>query len=204
MFPEPPHLPTALPPSGVSSTMYDSGRFAALNSTVTCTCADFVIDLATSFAGMLIVGPKPGRQKTNPCFQSLVGDFDTFRDYHVGPLDVSAGVHVDLRGRTCFIVAHVAWLKGWRQLGQLLPVSRLPDHEYPINLSCGDLSTLVIGIEPKAASNSIVNDQPLCLRVDLSKASQRGVVNAFVSPRHSACHWPPPNGGPSQYATRPG
>ena len=33
--------------------------------------------------------------------------------------------------------------------------------------------------------------------------SARTAFSALASPRHSACHWPPPNGGPSHQAMRP-
>ena len=33
--------------------------------------------------------------------------------------------------------------------------------------------------------------------------SARTALSALASPRHSACHWPPPNGGPSHQAMRP-
>ena len=32
----------------------------------------------------------------------------------------------------------------------------------------------------------------------------RIALRVFASPRHSECHCPPPNGGPSHHATRPG
>src|SRR5262249_27782187 len=32
--------------------------------------------------------------------------------------------------------------------------------------------------------------------------SARTALSALASPRHSACHWPPPNGGPSHQAIR--
>ena len=34
--------------------------------------------------------------------------------------------------------------------------------------------------------------------------SARTAFSALASPRHSACHWPPPKGGPSHQAMRPG
>src|SRR4051794_34024917 len=45
------------------------------------------------------------------------------------------------------------------------------------------------------------------MRLDFTSSlakSARTAESALVSPRHSACHWPPPKGGPSHQATRPG
>ena len=49
IFPDPPHVPTADPPSGSMFTMYPGGRFLPVKSTVTRTRADFIMLSLTSF-----------------------------------------------------------------------------------------------------------------------------------------------------------
>ena len=50
-------------------------------------------------------------------------------------------------------------------------------------------------------SDAVMYDGPLQFDVQLGEFDQGG-VKAFVSPRNSACHCPPPNGGPSHQAMR--
>ena len=133
--------------------------------------------------------------------QPLVDDLDPRRDGHVGPVD-AGGVDVDLRGRGG--VAGLGRVEVGRQLAEAFPAGRLPDRERPSRSSPPRASPARrFGASQKLWPAPSWTTIRLVFTSSLAK-SARTAFRALASPRHSACHWPPPNGGPSHQAMRPG
>src|SRR6185503_17459140 len=59
-----------------------------------------------------------------------------------------------------------------------------------------------LGLSQKLCPKPLCTTTRLFFTSSLANSSSTALI-VLASPRHSACHWPPPNGGPSHHATRP-
>ena len=100
-------------------------------------------------------------------------------------------------------VAGIGRVQVGRQLAEAFPAGGLPDHERPSRSSPPPASPARGSGRARSCGRCRRGRRPAWPSRPSWRSRPGRRSSALASPRHSACHWPPPNGGPSHQAMRP-